>query len=71
MSFAAMRPLSTSAFGDAAALGNSEEGTAVRQRPHSRGLLQRLSGGRAAQGGHRMDAGQGSGPFLRFLDTRR
>lgn len=71
MSFAAMRPLYTSAFGDIAAVGDVEEGTASRQRPYSRGLLQRLSGGSAAQGERRRGADQDSGPPLGFMGTRR
>ena len=71
MSYAAMRPLYTSAFGDAAALGDGEQGIAVRERPYSRGLLQRLSGGVSAEGGAGLDAGQEPGAYLLSLHTRR
>ncbi len=71
MSFAAMRPLYTSAFGGAAAVGDGEQGIAIRQRPYMRGLLQRLSGGVSAEGGAGVEAGQESGAYLPSLHTRR
>ena len=70
MSFAAMRPLYTSAFGGAADVGEGEQGIALRRRPYSRGLLHRLSGGAAGEGGRLgLNVGQDSGVDLRASHT--
>ena len=71
MSFAAMRPLYMSALGGAAAVGEDEQAFPVRQRPYSRGLLQRLSDRGAASGGFRLDAGEDSGLDPRILQVLR
>ena len=68
MSFAAMRPLYTSAFGVS---GEEEQGVAVRQRPYSRGLLQRLSNRASAELGAGADVEQESGAHLRSLHMLR